>query len=123
MALWQARPDWPHVVIVGGGFGGLEAAKALAMAALSPGDIAAPIRAVLRQQRNTRVLLAEVTAIDLAGRSVNLADGERLSYDYLILAAGSRTSFFGHDEWEPLAPGLKTIDDALELRRRVLIAY
>ena len=148
MALWQARPDWPHVVIVGGGFGGLEAAKALrkapvrvtvldrhnhhlfqpllyqvAMAALSPGDIAAPIRAVLRQQRNTRVLLAEVTAIDLAGRSVSLADGERLSYDYLILAAGSRTSFFGHDEWEPLAPGLKTIDDALELRRRVLIAY
>jgi NADH dehydrogenase len=135
------------VVIVGAGFGGLNAARALARypvritvvdqhnyhlfqpllyqvatAALSPGDIAHPIRSLLRRYRNVRVVLAEATGIDLAGRRVQLDDGE-LSYDYLILATGARHSYFGHDEWEPFAPGLKTIDDALEIRRRILCAY
>ncbi len=135
------------MVIVGAGFGGLNAARALARypvritvvdqhnyhlfqpllyqvatAALSPGDIAHPIRSLLRRYRNVRVVLAEATGIDLAGRRVQLDDGE-LSYDYLILATGARHSYFGHDEWEPFAPGLKTIDDALEIRRRILCAY
>jgi len=134
-------------VIVGGGFGGLYAARALknaplqitvvdrrnhhvfqpllyqvATAALSPGDIAYPIRAVLSRQRNTRVWMAEVVRVDLAGRKVVLADGE-LPYDYLILATGARHSYFGHDEWEPLAPGLKTLDDAFEIRRRIMSAF
>jgi NADH dehydrogenase len=141
----RGRP--PHVVIVGAGFGGLHAARALARhpvritvvdrhnyhlfqpllyqvatAALSPGDIAHPIRSLLRRYRNVRVALAEATGIDLAGRRVRLDDGE-LSYDFLVLATGARHSYFGHDEWEPYAPGLKTIDDALEIRRRILCAY
>jgi NADH dehydrogenase len=148
MAIQDSPASVPEVVIVGGGFGGLEAAKALrrapvrvtlvdrrnhhlfqpllyqvATAALSPGDIASPIRAVLRRQRNTRVLLAEVVGVDLAARQVMLADGQALSYDYLVLATGSRTTYFGHDAWEARAPGLKTIEDALEMRRRVLLAY
>lgn len=138
----------PHVVIVGGGFGGLYAAKRLknrpvrvtlldrrnfhlfqpflyqvATAALSPGDIAAPIRSILRRQRNTTVLLAEVATVELATHEVVLTDGGRVSYDYLILATGSRHSYFGHNEWELLAPGLKNIEDALEIRRRVLRAF
>jgi NADH dehydrogenase len=138
----------PHVVIVGGGFAGIEAARALrrvpvrvtvidqrnhylfqpllyqvAMAALSPNDIAAPIRWMLRRQRNVRVMLAEVTAVDLAGRRLTLADGDLVPYDYLILAAGGRTSYFGHDAWCRVAPGLKSVEDALEIRRRVLVAY
>ncbi len=148
-----ARPDpWreqgkPHLVIVGGGFAGLYAARALksaplqitvvdrrnhhvfqpllyqvATAALSPGDIAYPIRAVLARQRNTRVWMAEVVAVDLAARKVLLRDGE-LSYDHLILAAGVRHAYFGHDEWERLAPGLKTLDDAFEIRRRLMSAF
>ena len=137
----------PRVVIVGGGFGGLYAARALARApievtvvdrtnhhvfqpllyqvataSLSPSQIAYPIRGVLRHQRNTRVILAEVTAVDVAGRKVILRDGE-LAYDYLILATGARHSYFGHPEWEPLAPGLKTLDDALRIRGRILLAF
>jgi len=138
----------PHVVIIGGGFGGLWAAKALkhapvrvtlvdrhnhhvfqpllyqvATAALSPGDIASPIRWILRRQRNTRVLLAEAHGIDTAARRVDLDHGESLSYDYLIVAAGSSSSYFGHDGWKEIAPSLKTLDDALEVRGRMLLAY
>ena len=138
----------PHVLIVGGGFGGLFAAKALkreavrvtlvdrrnhhvfqpllyqvATAGLSPGDIAAPIRWVLRHQRNTRVLLADVLRVDLAGRRVELDRGESLAYDYLIVAAGAGSSYFGRDDWAPHAPSLKTLDDALQVRARMLRAY
>lgn len=138
----------PTVVIIGGGFGGLEAARALARkpvnvvvvdrqnhhlfqpllyqvatAALSPGDIASPIRSILRRARNVRVVLAEAEGIDPDRRCVLLNDGAALPYDYLIVATGSRHAYFGHDEWEPYAPGLKTIEDALEVRRRVLLAY
>ncbi|WP_437602863.1 NAD(P)/FAD-dependent oxidoreductase [Sorangium sp. So ce590] len=136
-----------HVVILGAGFGGLYAAKALrrepvrvtvidrrnhhtfqpllyqvATAGLNPSDIAAPIRRVLRKQKNTSVLLAEATAIDPAQKRVILEDGE-LGYDKLIVAAGASHSYFGHDEWAPFAPGLKTIEDALQIRRRVLLAF
>jgi NADH dehydrogenase len=136
-----------HVVIIGGGFGGLYAARALqgepvrvtlldrrnhhlfqpllyqvAMAALSPGDIASPIRWILRRQRNIEVLLAEATAIDTASRRVILTDGE-VGYDYLIVATGSTHAYFGHDEWRAVAPGLKTLEDALDIRRRVLLAF
>ncbi|MEO6725341.1 MAG: FAD-dependent oxidoreductase, partial [Blastocatellia bacterium] len=141
----------PRVVIIGAGFGGLTAAQALksapvrvtvidrtnhhlfqpllyqvAMAGLSPADIAAPIRAILRKQKNASVLLAEVTGVDFANHEVLLGDGqreERLGYDYLLLATGGRTSYFGHDEWERVAPGLKDLDDAVEIRRRVLMAF
>ncbi len=146
----------PHVVIIGGGFGGLAAAKALkdapvrvtlvdranhhlfqpllyqvATAALSPADIAAPIRAIVRNQRNTAVLLGAVTDVDLANRAVILAPdpeagetaADRLTYDYLILAPGSATAYFGHDAWERDAPGLKSLDDAIEIRRRVFLAF
>jgi NADH dehydrogenase len=137
----------PHIVIIGGGFGGLYAARALkdaeaqitlidrrnhhvfqpllyqvAMAALSPGDIASPIRWILRRQKNVEVLLAEARAIDVARKRVVLADGE-LSYDFLIVAAGATHAYFGHDDWRQRAPGLKTLDDALEMRRRVLLAF
>ena len=137
----------PHVVIIGGGFGGLYAARALrgaavrvtvidrrnhhvfqpllyqvAMAALSPGDIASPIRWILRRQRNVEVLLAEARAIDATRQIVTLADGE-IGYDYVIVATGSTHAYFGHDEWRPVAPGLKTLEDALEMRRRVLLAF
>jgi NADH:ubiquinone reductase (H+-translocating) len=143
----DGRQTTPRIVIVGGGFGGLYAARALApepvqitlvdrrnyhlfqpllyqvaTASLSPGDIAQPIRSILRKHRNVRVLQAEVTGIDLAVRQVQLADGT-LPYDYLILATGARHSYFGHDEWAPLAPGLKSLDDALEIRRRILSAF
>src|SRR6266576_1404047 len=137
----------PHVVIIGGGFGGLMAARKLAgspvritlidrknhhtfqpllyqvaTAGLSPGEIAAPIRWILRGRPNIQVLLAEVEDFDLTRRVVKTSD-EEISYDYLIVAAGATHAYFGHDEWEPLAPGLKTIEDALELRRRILLAY
>jgi NADH:ubiquinone reductase (H+-translocating) len=136
-----------NVVIVGGGFGGLYAARALrhapvhvtivdrrnhhvfqpllyqvAMAALSPGDIASPIRWILRRQANVDVVLADVRAVDADHHRLILADGE-LSYDYLILAAGATHAYFGHDDWERIAPGLKTLEDALEIRRRVLLAF
>jgi NADH:ubiquinone reductase (H+-translocating) len=138
----------PHVVILGGGFAGLYAAKALAhapvrvtlvdrrnhhlfqpmlyqvaTAALNPSDIASPIRSVLRHQKNTEVLLGEADRIDVARRTVHLADGAVLAYDYLIVGTGARHSYFGHDEWEVLAPGLKSLEDALEIRRRVLLAF
>jgi NADH dehydrogenase len=137
----------PHVVIVGGGFGGLDAARALAgapvrvtlvdrhnyhlfqpllyqvaTAALSPGDIASPIRWILRGQENVKVLLASVREIDVAGKRL-VTDGDSIAYDYLILATGSAHAYFGHPEWAPLAPGLKTLDDALAIRRRVLLAF
>ena len=137
----------PHVVIVGGGFGGLYAARALAgrplrvtlldrrnhhlfqpllyqvaNAALNPSDIAVPLRSILRRATNVTVFLASVESVDLAGRRVVLDRGE-LGYDALILAAGASHSYFGHDDWELLAPGLKTLEDALEIRRRVLLAY
>src|SRR5581483_6730615 len=135
-----------RVIIIGGGFGGLNAAKKLghvpvsvmlldaknhhtfqpllyqvATAGLSPGEIAPPIRWVLRRNRNTEVLLAEVTGFDV-GRRVVKCGNQEFPYDYLIVAAGARHAYFGHDEWEPYAPGLKTIEDALEMRRRVLLA-
>jgi NADH dehydrogenase len=137
----------PRVLIIGGGFGGLNAARSLnkapvqvtlidrrnhhlfqpllyqvATAALNPSDIASPIRRILRHQKNAEVLLAEATAIDLVARTVSLDKGS-LSYDYLIVATGARHSYFGHDEWTPNAPGLKSIGDALEIRRRVLSAF
>ena len=137
----------PHVVIVGGGFGGLYAARALAgrpvrvtlldrrnhhlfqpllyqvaTAALNPSDIAMPLRSILRKARNITVLLAEVDKVDLANRRVMLDRGET-GYDALVLAAGAGHSYFGHDEWETLAPGLKALEDALEIRRRILLAY
>ena len=138
----------PHVLILGGGFGGLYAAMGLkrapvrvtvvdrrnhhlfqpmlyqvATAALNPSDIAAPIRSVLRAQANAEVLLAEVESIDPVARRVVFADGAESRYDYLIVATGARHSYFGHDDWETVAPGLKSIDDALEIRQRVLVAF
>jgi NADH dehydrogenase len=135
-------------VIIGGGFGGLDAARALAgapvrvtlfdrhnyhlfqpllyqvaTASLSPGDIASPIRWVLRHQQNVQVLLADARAIDPSARRVTLDPGPGISYDYLILATGAAHSYFGHPEWAARAPGLKTLDDALEIRRRVLLAF
>lgn len=139
--------DRPRVVIVGGGFGGLAAARALrraradvvlfdrrnhhvfqpllyqvATAALSPANIAAPIRKVLGRQANCQVFMGEVTAVDVAGRQV-IVNGEPYGYDYLILATGVETNYFGRDDWQPLAPGLKTIDEAINVRGRFLIAF
>ena len=137
----------PRVVIIGAGFGGLEAAKKLggeavrvtvvdrtnyhlfqpllyqvATAALSPADIAAPVRAVLSKCKNLEVILAEVQSIDVNAKKVKMVDGE-LDYDYLIVATGARHSYFGHPEWEKLAPGLKSLEDAVEIRRRILLAF
>jgi NADH dehydrogenase len=138
----------PHVLIIGGGFGGLWATRALARApvsitlldrknhhvfqpllyqvataGLNPSDIAEPIRAILRRQANVDVLLGEVEAVDTAAKRVHTADGAAFAYDHLILAAGATHSYFGRDDWAPYAPGLKTIEDALEIRRRVFLAY
>ena len=138
----------PHVAIVGGGFGGLTVTQALdgapvrvtlidktnrhtfqpllyqvATAGLSPADIAQPIRSIVRRQRNATVLMAEVVRIDLEGRAVHLDDGSIVPFDYLIVASGADTSYFGHDDWAPAAPGLKTVEDAIEMRRRVLLAF
>ena len=137
----------PRVVIIGGGFGGLYCAKALkhapvritvidrrnfhlfqpllyqvATASLSPADIAAPIRSVLRNQTNTEVWMGEVIDIDVDRQCVVLADAT-ISYDYLVVASGATHAYFGHPEWEPRAPGLKTVDDATEIRRRFLLAF
>lgn len=137
----------PRVVIIGAGFGGLEAAKKLcgeavqvtmvdrtnyhlfqpllyqvATAALSPADIAAPVRAILSKCKNLEVILAEVESIDVNAKKVKMFDGD-LDYDYLIVATGARHSYFGHPEWERLAPGLKSLEDAVEIRRRILLAF
>jgi len=144
----QAGAGLPHVVILGGGFAGLYAARGLkrapvrvtlvdrrnhhlfqpmlyqvATAALNPSDIAAPIRSVLRHQANTEVVLAEVNSVNPTSRIAALADGSEIRYDYLIVATGARHSYFGHHEWEPLAPGLKSLEDAVEIRQRVLLAF
>ncbi len=143
----QEQAQRPHVVIIGGGFGGLEGAKKLgsqplrvtvidrtnyhlfqpllyqvATAALSPADIAAPLRAVLTKHENIEVMLADVNSIDVNARKISTGEQE-VAYDYLILATGSRHSYFGKDEWEKLAPGLKSLEDAVELRRRLLMAF
>jgi len=137
----------PRVIIVGAGFGGLQAAKKLARkdlqitvidrtnyhlfqpllyqvatAALSPADIAAPVRSVLSKSKNVEVILAEVESVDVAAKKVKTKDAE-FDYDYLILATGARHSYFGHNNWERLAPGLKSLEDAIELRRRILMAF
>jgi NADH:ubiquinone reductase (H+-translocating) len=141
-------PDTPHVVIVGAGFGGLYAARALgrapvritvvdrrnhhlfqpllyqvATAALSPAEIAAPVRNILRRQRHTEVLMAEVVEVHTEKHEVVLADGRRLAYDFLVVATGVRHHYFGNEDWERHAPGLKTIEDALTIRRRFLLAF
>ena len=138
----------PHVIIVGGGFGGLSAARVfrgqpvrvtlldrrnhhlfqpllyqVATATLSPGDIAAPIRWVFRRQANLRVLLGEAGTIDVKARRITLTDGASLDYDYLIVATGASHAYFGHDDWAKYAPGLKTLEDAIEIRTRMLLAF
>jgi NADH dehydrogenase len=143
----RSRAQERRVIVVGAGFGGLAAAKALAgvpvqvtvidrnnyhlfqpllyqvaTAGLAPTDIAWPIRAVLRRQRNAQVLLGAVTGVDLAKRNVLLGE-RRVPYDYLVIATGAHHSYFGHDSWESVAPGLKTIDDATAVRRRILMAF
>ena len=143
----KQSPPGPRVVIVGAGFGGLEAAKHLgnkplwvtvidrtnyhlfqpllyqvATAALSPADIAAPVRGILGKYENIEVILAEIRAVDVAARVVRTGE-HKIHYDYLIVATGARHSYFGHDEWEKLAPGLKSLEDAVEIRRRILMAF
>jgi NADH:quinone reductase (non-electrogenic) len=144
----MAETKVPHVVVVGGGFAGLYATKGLAdapvritvvdrenhhlfqpmlyqvaTAALSPSDIASPIRSILRKQANVEVILAEVTEVRTTEKNVQLADGGSIDYDYLIIATGVRHSYFGHDDWETYAPGLKSMEDAEEIRRRVLLSF
>src|SRR5687768_12932583 len=145
--LAPAHRPLPRVLIVGGGFAGLAAAKALddvavhvtifdrrnyhvfqpllyqvATAALSPADITSPIRTILRAQKNCRVALAEVTGVEVGAQRL-LVRGGAVPYDWLVLAAGATHAYFGHDEWAALAPGLKGIEDATELRRRILLAF
>ena len=144
----DGRTKRPRVVILGAGFGGIHAAKALkrlpvdltvvdrrnhhtfqpllyqvALAVLSPADIAQPIRTILRHQSNTEVLMDEVTAIDVQSRRITLHSGTQIPYDYLVIATGATHSYFGHDDWTHQAPGLKSIEDAIEIRRRVLLAF
>lgn len=141
------QDNWPHVVVIGGGFAGINAAKALshgplrvtivdkknhhtfqpllyqvALAVLSPAEIANPIRSIMTRKTNVQVLLGEVTGFDLDKRLVKMG-GLDLKYDYLIVAAGASHAYFGHPEWEKIAPGLKTLEDAIEIRRRVLLAF
>ncbi len=145
----MAEAQRHRVVIVGGGFGGLYAAKQfgidpevavtlvdrrnfhlfqpmlyqVATGALSPGEIAQPLRSILRKQRNTTVILGEATGLDVDGRQVLMSDGGPIPYDSLIVATGAHHTYFGHDDWAPAAPGLKTLEDATEIRRRILIAF
>src|SRR5580692_8802528 len=139
---------YTKVVIVGGGFGGLNAAKSLkkakldilvidktnhhlfqpllyevATAALSPGEIATPLRETLRDQKNTTVIMGEVASIDKQSKQITLSNGHAITFDYLIVATGARHSYFGNDRWETFAPGLKTISDALKIREQVLISF
>src|SRR5436853_6007895 len=143
----ESQNQKPHVIIIGAGFGGLQAAKKLgrknvrvtvidrtnyhlfqpllyqvATAALSPADIAAPVRSVLSKFKNVEVILAEVESVDIEARKVKTPELE-IDYDYLIVATGARHSYFGHNDWEKLAPGLKSLEDAIELRRRILMAF
>src|SRR5204862_2546153 len=145
--LYEEMSDQPCIVILGGGFGGLYAAKTLkraparvtivdrrnfhlfqpllyqvATAALNPSDIAYPIRSVVAHQKNANVILGEATTVDLDRKIVKLVDGE-VAYDYLVIATGATHSYFKHPEWARDAPGLKTIEDALEIRRRILLAF
>ncbi|MFO7177062.1 MAG: NAD(P)/FAD-dependent oxidoreductase [Pseudomonadota bacterium] len=138
----------PHVIVIGGGFGGLRAAKRLgsqpvhvtvydrvnyhlfqpllyqvALASLGASDVSVPIRSVLSKYENIEVVLGEVVDIDVAARRIRLRDGAEDEYDYLIVAAGAKTNYFGHDAWKETAPGLKDLDDAYEIRRRVLLAF
>jgi NADH dehydrogenase len=142
------RTERKRVVILGGGFAGIHAALGLAgqpvdvtlvdrrnhhtfqpllyqvaLAVLSPADIAQPIRSIFSRQKNVRVLMDEATAFDVAARKVTLGSGNELEYDWLIVATGATHSYFGHDEWAKMAPGLKTLEDAIEIRRRVLLAF
>jgi len=144
----EANAQRPKVVVIGGGFGGLKAVQSLrraevditlidrsnhhlfqpllyqvAMAALSPGDIATPIRGLLRRQRNARFMMAEVTGIDRSLRRVYLEDGHQLAYDYLVVATGNQPAFFGNDDWGEYAIGLKTLSDALDIRERLLASF
>jgi NADH dehydrogenase len=144
----EAQARRPRVVVVGGGFAGMHAARGLAslavdvtvidqrnyhlfqpllyqvaLAVLSPADIAQPIRTILRSHANTQVLMDEVVRIDVGARKIALSSGAEVAYDYLVLATGATHSYFGNPEWAPLAPGLKTIEDATEIRRRVLLAF
>ena len=148
MATGTARAVIPRVVILGAGFGGLSAAKALrnapcdvvvidrrnyhlfqpllyqvATAALSPAEIASPIRSILSRQKNARVLMARVTGIDAQRRLVHLEHGRDEPFDYLVVATGARHAYFGHDDWAKCAPGLKKIEDATDIRRRILLAF
>ena len=138
----------PTVVIIGGGFGGLHAAKALAnkkvnvilidqrnyhtfqpllyqvaLSMLSPGEICSPLRHILRDSRNTQTILEKAVGFDLAAKKVRLGDEAQVQYDFLVVATGARHAYFGHDEWEKDAPGLKTIEDAVGIRRRLLLAF
>ena len=147
-AVPDSRKMRPHVVIVGAGFGGLWAAKTLAnapvkvvvidrqnyhlfqpllyqvaTAGLSPADIAAPIRGIVGKYRNVTVMLGSVESVDVLTRKVQIEGGRSVPYDYLTLATGARHAYFGHDDWEPFAPGLKRIEDATEIRRRILLAF
>jgi NADH dehydrogenase len=142
------RPARPHVVVIGGGFAGVRCCQALARedvdvtlidrrnfhlfqpllyqvatGGLSPGDIAAPLRTVLKRVKNARVVLGEVTDLDVDNKAVVLEDGERIAYDFLVVATGARHSYFGKDEWEEKAPGLKSVEDATEIRARILGAF
>jgi NADH:ubiquinone reductase (H+-translocating) len=144
----EGKDARPHVVIVGGGFGGLTLAQSLdrapvrvtlidrtnhhtfqpllyqvAMAGLSPADIAQPIRSIVRSEQNLTVLMAEATRVDADEQRLWLSDGTFLDWDFLVVACGARTSYFGHDEWAASAPGLKSIEDAVEIRQRVLLAF
>src|SRR6185369_17788793 len=148
VAAMEGGKTRPRVVIIGAGFGGLSAAKALrnaacdvvvidkrnyhlfqpllyqvATAALSPAEIASPIRSILSRQKNARVVMAQVAGIDPVRKLVHLQDGRDETFDYLIVATGARHAYFGHDGWEKYAPGLKKIEDATDIRRRILLAF